>query len=90
MKTADASYEGTNCAKKYYLYFIILQVEEIQTNTLCKKCPYLELFWFAFSGIRTEYGKILRIFSYSVQMRENADQNNSEYEHLLRSVKGWF
>ena len=30
--------------------------------------------------------EILFIFPYSVQMRENADQNNSEYEHLLRSV----
>ena len=29
----------------------------------------------AFSRIRTEYGKI----------RENADQNNSKYEHFLRS-----
>ena len=30
--------------------------------------------------------EILFIFPYSVQMRENADQNNSEYGHLLRSV----
>ena len=28
----------------------------------------------------------LRIFPYSVQMRENANQNNSEYRHFLRSV----
>ena len=32
---------------------------------LLKKCPYSELFWSAFSHIRTEYGKILR-------MRENS------------------
>ena len=25
---------------------------------------------------------------YSVWIRENADQNNSEYEHLLRSIAG--
>ena len=31
------------------------------------------------------YGKILRIPPYSARMRENADQNNSEYVHLLRS-----
>ena len=42
-------------------------------------CPYSELFWSAFSRIWTEYGEILRIFLYSVQMQENVDQNNSEY-----------
>ena len=30
---------------------------------------------------------ILRISSYSVQMRENTDQNNSEYGHFLRSAR---
>ena len=44
--------------------------------SLRKKCPYLELFWSAFSRILTEY--LLR-------MRENADQNNSEYGHFSRS-----
>ena len=28
---------------------------------------------------------LLRISPYSVQIRENADQNNSEYGHFLRS-----
>ena len=28
---------------------------------------------------------VLRISPYSVQMRENTDQNNSEYRHFLRS-----
>ena len=54
--------------------------------TLREKSPYSELFWSAFSRIRTEYGEILPISPYSVQMRENADQNNSEYDHFLRSV----
>ena len=54
---------------------------------LREKCPYLELFWSAFSFILTEYGEIRSISPYSVQMRENADQNNSEYGHFLRS--GW-
>ena len=31
----------------------------IQTFALHKKCPYLELFWSAFSHIRTEYREIL-------------------------------
>ena len=30
-------------------------------------------FWFVFSRIRTEYGEILRISLYSIQMRENKD-----------------
>ena len=38
-------------------------------------CPYSELFWSTFSRIRTN----------SVQMRENANLNNSEYGHISRS-----
>ena len=34
--------------------------------------------------IRTEYGVILSISLYSVLMRENTDQKNSEYGHFLR------
>ena len=49
---------------------------------LCKKYPYLELFWSVFSHIRTEYRKIASITPYSVQMRENTDQKNSEYGHF--------
>ena len=51
----------------------------------CVKSPYLELFWSAFSSIRTEYREIRSISPNSVQMRENADQNNSEYGHFSRS-----
>ena len=54
-------------------------------RTLRKKCPYSELFCSAFSRVRTEYGEILRISLYAVPMRENTDQNNSEYGHFLRS-----
>ena len=49
--------------------------------SLREKCPYS-----AFSRIRTEYREILRISPYSVRMRENKEQNNSEYGHFLRSV----
>ena len=38
------------------------------------KCPYSELFYSTFSRIRTEYGEIQSISSYSALMRENADQ----------------
>ena len=61
---------------------------------LREKCPYSELFWSTFARIRIEYGEILPISPYSVQMRENTDQNNSEYGHFSRSVEvlycmGW-
>ena len=35
-----------------------------------------------FSLIRTEYGEILRICPYSVQLQENTDQKNYEYGHF--------
>ena len=54
--------------------------------SLRKKCPYSEFFWSPFSRILTEYGEILRISPYSVQMRENTDQNNFEYGQFLCSV----
>ena len=54
-------------------------------STLRKKCPYWELFWSAFSRIRTKYGEIQSISTYSLRMWENADQNNSKYEHFLHS-----
>ena len=46
--------------------------------SLRENCMYLELFWSVFSRIRNEYEEILHIFGYSVRMRENMDQNNSE------------
>ena len=52
--------------------------------TLRKKCPYSELFWSVFFRIWAEYGEILRISPYSVRMRENTDQNNSEYGHFTQ------
>ena len=60
--------------------------DTFQTATLRKKCPYSELFWFVFSHIRTEYGQIRSISSYSVRMPENTDQNNSEYGHFSCSA----
>ena len=51
---------------------------------LRKKCPYSELFWSAFSriGLNTE-----SVFSLNARKcGKNADQNNSEYGHLLRNL----
>ena len=53
---------------------------------LREKRPYSELFWSVFFHLRTEYEDILRISPYSIQMRENADQNNSKYGQFSRSV----
>ena len=50
-----------------------------------EKCPYSEFFWSVFSRIRIDYEQIFRIFPYSIQMRENMDQENSEYDHFSRS-----
>ena len=55
--------------------------------TLHKKCPYSGLFWSVFFRIWTEYGEIRSIFRYSVRMRENVDQKNSEYGHFSLSVR---
>ena len=47
-------------------------------KALRKKRPYSELFWSTFSRIQTKYGEMPCISPYSVRMRENTDQNNSE------------
>ena len=49
------------------IYYILNKLYIIYT--LRKKCPYSELFWSAFSRIRTEYGQILRIQSKGGKMR---------------------
>ena len=56
-----------------------VRLKVMQRYSLRENYPYSELFWSAFSRIRTEYGQILRISPYSVRMRENTDQKNSEY-----------
>ena len=68
---------------QFFIEGRVLHVEVKQS--LRKKCPYSELFWSAFSRIWTEYREILYISPYSLQIRENADQNNSECGHFLRS-----
>ena len=57
-----------------------------QVLSLRKKCPYSEFFWSVFSRIQTEYGEIRSISPYSVRVRENTDQKNSEYGHFSRSA----
>ena len=53
----------------------------VENVTLREKCPHGELFC-----LRTEYGVTRSISPCSFRMRENTDQNNSEYGRFLRSV----
>ena len=53
-------------------------------QALREKCPYSELLWSAFSRIGS-VSLSLSLSLSSVQMRENTDQNHSEYEPFLRS-----
>ena len=52
-------------------------------GSLREKCPYTEFFWSVFSRIRTEYGEIRSVSPYSVRMRENTGQENSEHFFYL-------
>ena len=70
---------GANCASE----IAILPASRVITAW---KCLYSEWFWSTFSCIRTESGETHRIFPYSAGMRENVDQNNSEYGHFIGSV----
>ena len=51
-----------------------------------EKYLYLEFFLSVFSGLQTEYGEILHISLYSVQIREKTDQKNSEYGYFSRKA----
>ena len=78
---------------RFVIYLLIRQIVIFQTlfalnfssGTLLEKWPYSEFFWSVFSRIRTEFGEMLSIFPYSVWIRENTDQKNSQYGHFSRS-----
>ena len=69
--------------------FIKLQLESIQFNqkviTTAWKCSHSEFFCSVFSQIRTKYREIRSISPYSVRVRRNTDQKNSEYGHFTNS-----
>ena len=55
--------------------------------SLREKCPDLELFWSAFSCIRTEYGEIsLRIQSECGKMRTRINSNTDTFYAMLSST----
>ena len=58
-------------------FSIVIMKQAELGAALREMCQNSEIFWFAFSYIRTEDGKILRISPSSVRIRENTDQNNS-------------
>ena len=64
----------------------ILILRKLGQLALRIKCPYSEFFWSVFLRIRTEYGEILRISPYSVGIRENTDQKNSEYRQFSHRI----
>ena len=78
----SCAWKNSTAKSNHHLLFIYLA----STFTLRKKCPYLEFFQSVFSRIRTKYRDLRSKFLYSVRMRENTDQKNSEYGHFLRSV----
>ena len=51
---------------------------------------YSEDFWFVFSGIWTEYREIGIISSYSIPVRENTDQKNSQCRYFYPVVEALF
>ena len=57
------------------LFYNVLTLPSVPLH---EKCTYSELFRSVFSRIRTEYGVILPVSLYSVQIWENTDQNNSK------------
>ena len=63
-------------------YFILFSQHNFRISKKLSK-----MFWSIFSRIWTEYGEIRIIFLYSNRMREDTDQNNSEYGNFLRSVE---
>ena len=62
--------------KVLYSLFLLNLVDDyrnilkLSCKPLCKKCPYSELFWSAFSCVWTEYGEKRSISPYSVRMWE--------------------
>ena len=64
----------------------LIYVKNPKKVLMRKKSPCSELFWFVSPRIRTEYGQLRSISTYSIQMRENTNQNNSEYGQFLPSV----
>ena len=83
-------YQSNSITRKVSHAFLLRNYTSIYfclNSILRENCPYSEFFWPVILRIRTECGEIRSIFSYSVRMRENKDQKNSEQGHFSRSAK---
>ena len=67
-KIFQKPWKKTQIAKKSYIYHFAISLPQRE------KCSYSEFFWSAFPPYSDW---ILRISPYSIQMRENMDQKNS-------------
>ena len=56
---------------------VTTRVTLVSYQSLLKKCSYSKFFWSVFSRMLTEYGKMLNISTYSVEMWENTDQKTT-------------
>ena len=75
-----------NFNKKYIdSWSEILQINSVYYVDHSVKSVWFEIIVVRIFPFRTEYGEIWSISLYSVRMRENADQNNSECGHFSRS-----
>ena len=68
---------------------LVVYFEIIRNTSLREKCPYLKLFWSAFSHIRTKYGEILHISQYSVQMRNGTHSHLSIDSFMVHFTNTW-
>ena len=87
LKTGTELITSVWFVKRYWPLFMFDSL--IHTYILRETCPHSESFWSLFSRIWTEYGEILCIYPYSVQMRENTDQNNYEYGPFRCLRESW-
>ena len=76
------------CVRGVHMFWVGVHLVK---ESMREKCLYSELFWSAFSRIRTEYGEILRITRYSVrmwEMRTRITPNTNTFHAVSLSVEG--
>ena len=71
--------------RMFHLSFEVTQFHTADQHCL-KSVSILSYSGLYFPAFWTEYGEIQSIFPYSVRIRENTDQNNSEYGHFSHSA----
>ena len=80
-KTNEKTLVGDKKKKKHLLCH-----KKTKALHCVKNVSIRSFLWSIFSSIRTEYVEILRISPYSIRMRENKYQKNSEHGHFSRST----